>query len=198
MLLAGGVVSKNQVFAAWLCFSSPPRLLFFLQVLIAITPGWGEVRSAETNGCCQVAGLGWEERAASQPALCYTGGLQGCCCPSLHSTSRGYLGEVYFGEKRSFSIYLALRTRQKRFATCISSQPCSSVVAARWHRQNRTQIWPRMYPRVIPPGVLMSEMEEVSGDQEPRLGLSRSPQRQPMCLVSRRGGEARLTAATAC
>lgn len=103
VLLAGGVVSKNQVFAAWLCFSSPPRLLFFLQVLIAITPGWGEVRAAETNGCCQVAGLGWEERAASQPALCYTGGLQGCCCPPLHSTSRGSLGEVsILGRKGAF------------------------------------------------------------------------------------------------
>lgn len=90
----GGERKPGGCCSALLFFSSPPLLLFFLQVLVAVTPGRGEAGAAETNGCCQAAGLGWEERAASQPALCYTGGLQGCCCLVMHSTGRGCLGEV--------------------------------------------------------------------------------------------------------
>lgn len=145
--LAGGVVSKNQVAAPWLCFSSPPRLLFFLQVLVAVTPGWGEVRAAETNGCCQVAGLGWEERAASQPALCYTGGLQGCCCPPLHSTSRGSLGEVsVLGRKGAFpSIWLSAPDKS------VLPLPFHPRLAAAWSQLAGTgKIEPKFGPECIP------------------------------------------------
>lgn len=193
----GGEQKPGVCCLAVLFFSSSPPLL--PPSADCRHPGLGRSQSCRDkwvlSGCR--AGVGGEGSEPACPVL--HGGAAGMLLPITAQHQQGLLRRsLYFGKKRSFSIYLALRTRQKCFATSISSQPCSSVVAARWHRQNRTQIWPRMYPRVIPPGVLMSEMEEVSGDQEPCLGLSRSPQRQPMCLVSRRGGEARLTAATAC
>lgn len=141
----GGEQKPGGCCLAVLFFSSSPPLL--PPSTGCRHPRLGEVRAAETNGCCQVSGLGWEERAASQPALCYTGGLQGCCCPPLRSTSRGYLGQVsILGRKGAFpSIWPSAPDKR------VLPLPFHPSLAAAWSQLAGTgKIEPKFGPECIP------------------------------------------------